>query len=101
MSTIINKKEARKSQIIGLKDLRVNMDKYIKAVDKGQSFTVVRRSKPIFAVTPLDEWGDPVGEWSEGLDFRDMPGGGMLAEDFLKLLKKHGPKPEVHKKTKR
>lgn len=101
MSTTTNKKRGGARKIIGLKDLRLNMEKYIKAVDKGESFTVVRRSKPIFAVTPLDEWGDPVGEWNDGLDFRDLPGGGMPAEDFLKLLKKYGPKRKVHTKTKR
>lgn len=77
------------------------MDKYTKAVDNGQSFTVVRRPKPIFAVTPLDQWGDPVGEWTDGLDFRDIPGGGMPVRDFMKLLQKYGPKREVHKKAKR
>ena len=34
--------------IIGFKDLRLNADKYIKAIARGKSFTVVRRSKPIF-----------------------------------------------------
>ena len=36
--------------IIGLKELRQNTEKYIGAVKRGRSFTVVRRSKPIFKV---------------------------------------------------
>lgn len=88
MSTTTNKKQGRKAQIIGLKDLRVNMEKYIKAVDKGQSFTVVRRSKPIFAVTPLDEWGDPVGEWEPLLDFRKLDPKGVPVEKIIAALKK-------------
>ncbi len=88
MSTTTNKKEGRKSQIIGLKDLRINMDKYIKAVDKGQSFTVVRRSKPIFAVTPLDEWGDPVGVWKPLLDFRELDPKGVEVEKIIAAIKK-------------
>lgn len=89
MSTTANKKQKVKTQIIGLKDLRVNMDKYIKAVDEGQSFTVVRRSKPIFAVTPLDEWGDELNGW-ETFDFKDSKGNGIPAKKFLKLLREYG-----------
>jgi prevent-host-death family protein len=77
-----------KTKIIGLKDLRENMDSYISEVKKGKSFTVVRRSKPIFKVSPVDEWGDD-GTWETVLDFSNMKGGGMKAEDFLKRLK-HG-----------
>lgn len=88
MSTSTKKKQIKKTQIIGLKDLRVNMDKYIKAVDAGQSFTVVRRSKPIFAVTPLDEWGDPVGEWKPLLDFRELDSKGVQVEKIIAALKK-------------
>ena len=48
---------ATKTNIIGFKDLRLNADKYISAIARGKSFTVVRRSKPIFNITPVDEWG--------------------------------------------
>jgi len=41
-----------KEKIIGFKDLRENADKYIDAVARGRSFTVVRRSRPIFKMTP-------------------------------------------------
>ena len=46
------------TKIIGLKDLRENTEQYISSVKKGKSFLVVRRSKPIFRVSPVDEWGD-------------------------------------------
>lgn len=77
-----------KTKIVGLKDLRENMETYIDQVGKGKSFTIVRRSKPIFKLTPVDEWGDD-GVWETVLDFSDMKGGGMKAEDFLKRIK-HG-----------
>ena len=32
-------------------------------------FTVVRRSKPIFNITPVDEWGDE-GKWETLVDFK-------------------------------
>lgn len=50
--------------IIGLKDLREHTENYISRVRRGKSFIVVRRSKPIFKITPVDEWGD--GGLSEG-----------------------------------
>ncbi len=39
------------SNIIGLKELRENMDTYISKVSKGESFIVVRRSKPVFKIS--------------------------------------------------
>ena len=73
--------------IIGFKELRENAGKYISAVEKGRSFTVVRRSKPIFNITPVDEWGDE-GIWEKVVDFRDKKGNGIQAEDLLKILNK-------------
>ena len=73
-------------KIIGLKELRDNTAKYISQVEKGRSFVVVRRSKPIFKLTPVDEFGDE-GSWENLVSFRGMPGGGMPIADFLKLLK--------------
>ncbi|HUY05327.1 MAG TPA: type II toxin-antitoxin system prevent-host-death family antitoxin [Candidatus Paceibacterota bacterium] len=75
-----------KTNIIGLKELRENMETYISQVEKGKSFTVVRRSRPVFRVTPVDEWGDD-GVWETVVDFSTLKGGGMPAERFLKLLK--------------
>lgn len=47
------RKTTTKSNIVGLKELREDMDKYIALVDKGESFTVVRRSRPVFKIAPL------------------------------------------------
>lgn len=44
-----------KKDIVGLKDLRDNMETYIKQVEKGKSFTVVRRSKPVFRISPANK----------------------------------------------
>jgi len=75
-----------KTNIIGLKELRENMETYISQVKKGKSFTVVRRSSPVFRVTPVDELGDE-GVWETVVDFSSLKGGGMPAKQFLKLLK--------------
>lgn len=76
-----------KTNIIGFKELRENAGKYISAVEKGKTFTVVRRSKPIFKMMPVDEWGDE-GVWKTLIDFRDKRGNGIRAEDLLKMLNK-------------
>ncbi|MCX6785557.1 MAG: hypothetical protein NTZ18_01740 [Candidatus Komeilibacteria bacterium] len=40
-------------KIIGLKELRQNMPSFAQKVQKGQSFIVVKQSKPLFKITPL------------------------------------------------
>ena len=44
-----------KANLVGLKELRENMDLYIAQIRKGKSFTVMRRSEPIFRVSPVNE----------------------------------------------
>lgn len=75
------------SKIIGLKELRENTENYISQVEKGKSFVVVRKSKPVFKLSPVDEWGDD-GTWETVLDFSKMKNGGMPAKNFLKIIKK-------------
>ena len=76
-----------RTKIIGLKDLRQNADKYINAVSRGKSFTVVRRSKPIFNITPPDEWSDE-GVWKDLIDFTKIKKGGVHADEVLASLKR-------------
>jgi len=73
--------------IIGFKELRENADKYINAIAGGKSFTVVRRSKPIFNIIPVDEWGDE-GKWETVVDFTKFKKGGVKAEEVLASLKR-------------
>lgn len=92
MNTAIkNRKKGTKShRLVGLKELRTNMEKYIEAVDQGVSFTVLRRSKPVFRIYPaVDEFGEPQSGW-ENFDFRDEKGKGVPAAKFLKMMRKHG-----------
>jgi len=92
-------KTANRINIIGFKDLRLNADKYINAIARGKSFTVVRRSKPIFNIIPVDEWGDE-GKWETVVDFRRQDGkGGIHMEDFAKMLRKsiNGQKRKISK----
>lgn len=38
--------------IIGLKELRQNATQIVERVQKGEHFTVVKRSKPVFTIIP-------------------------------------------------
>jgi len=73
-------------KIIGLKDLRLNIEKYIKLIRKGHSFIVVRKSDPIFKLEPTDKWGDE-GTWETIADFTNMKDGGAPMAELLEGLK--------------
>lgn len=66
--------------IIGLKELREHMDRYVRAVEEGKDFIVVRRSKPLFRITPLED------EWEEVIDFTKMRKGGVDIQEVLLRL---------------
>ncbi len=70
-------------KIIGLKELRENMQTYIAQVEKGNSFTVVRRSRPIFTISPLDQ---KTGPWEPVVDFTKIKKGGVKIEELLSRL---------------
>jgi prevent-host-death family protein len=91
----------KQSKIIGVKELREHLETYIEAVGKGHSFTVVRRSKPVFQIAPVvtDEWGDE-GTWETVADFSKVKGGGIPMIEFADLLKKslkHGSEGKAHR----
>jgi prevent-host-death family protein len=75
-----------KSTIIGLKELRENTEHYIRAVGRGKSFSVVRRSKPVFKLVPLDE--DDESLWTDVIDFEKIRPGGVPAGEIVKILEK-------------
>ena len=67
---------------VSLKQLREQFPKYIDQVAEGHSFTVLKRSKPIFKLTPIQE----TGEWETIADFTAIDPAGVSAEDVLKHL---------------
>lgn len=77
----------QKRGIVGLKEFRENTEKYVRAVRAGHSFTVVRRSKPVFQLTAADPWGDE-GEWETIIDFRDIDARGVPLARVVRALKK-------------
>ncbi|HEY4488910.1 MAG TPA: type II toxin-antitoxin system prevent-host-death family antitoxin [Candidatus Paceibacterota bacterium] len=74
-----------KPMIIGLKELRENTETYIKRVGKGESITVVRRSTPLFRLTPIDD--DEMG-WETVIDFTTINPRGVSGKEILAALRK-------------
>ncbi len=69
-------------KIIGLKELGANTEKYINATKRGDSFVVVRRSRPIFKISPVEDGG----EWETVVDFTKFRKGGVSIGELLARL---------------
>ena len=68
--------------LITLKELRLNMEKYAEGTRRGESFLVIKRSKPLFKITPI---GDEEG-WEEVVDFTKIKKGGINIKEILRRL---------------
>ena len=68
---------------MGLKELRENMGKYASLIKKGRSFIVVKRSRPLFKISSIDE---DDGLWETVVDFTKLRKGGIPAEELLSRL---------------
>ena len=69
-------------EIIGVKELRQNLEEYIAQIAKGKSFMVIRRSKPVFNITPVNLQDN----WEEAVDFTKIKKGGVKIEEVLSRL---------------
>ena len=69
-------------EIVGVKELRKNLELYIAEVTKGRSFMVLRRSKPVFSIGPVDTEEN----WVEAVDFTKIKTGGVKIEAVLSRL---------------
>ena len=68
--------------IIGLKDLRQNMESYIKRIKKGDSFIVMKKSQPVFKITPFEQDEN----WESVVDFTKIKKGGVNIQEILSRL---------------
>lgn len=68
--------------MIALKDLRLNMEKYTKKIQDGHSFIVLKRNKPIFKISPVDS----DSRWEELIDFTKMKKGGVDIDSLISAL---------------
>ncbi|OHA01143.1 MAG: hypothetical protein A3C12_01945 [Candidatus Sungbacteria bacterium RIFCSPHIGHO2_02_FULL_49_20] len=70
--------------IIGLKQLRENVEKYVSEVNEGKSFTVMKKSRPVFRIVPPD---DDDSMWETVVDFTEFYKEGTPARELLKRLR--------------
>lgn len=70
--------------IVGLKELRGNIDTYASKVKRGDSFIIVRKSKPLFKIVPIDL----ENQWETIADFTKINKNGISAKEILKELRK-------------
>ncbi|HRZ30129.1 MAG TPA: type II toxin-antitoxin system Phd/YefM family antitoxin [Candidatus Paceibacterota bacterium] len=71
------------TKIIGLKELRENTDTYLAQIKRGHSFLVLRRSEPVFKISPIDEAEEL---WEEVIDFTKIKKGGVALDQILARL---------------
>lgn len=67
--------------LIGLKEFRENVESYAKKISEGQAFIVLRKSKPLFKIAPVNEDG-----WEEVIDFTKIKKGGVKIDELLARL---------------
>lgn len=70
--------------IVGLKELRENIENYIAKVKTGKSFTIVRRAKPIFKIVPPET----TEQWETVVDFTTLHKDGISGRRILNELRK-------------
>ena len=70
-------------RIIGLKELREHMETYVDKVKSGSTFIVVRRSSPIFKISPAIDESEL---WERVVDFTKIQKGGVQLEKILARL---------------
>ncbi len=73
----------KNNTIVGLKELRENIETYISKVKEGDSFIVVKKSKPVFRISPLE---DDDSLWEPVIDFTKIKKGGIPLTDLLSRL---------------
>ncbi len=76
------------ASVLGLRELRENTEKYIRRIQKGDSFIVFRRSRPVFKLSPA---GEDDALWETVVDFTQINKEGVSARDVLNTLTRmHG-----------
>jgi len=81
-------KKTAKNNIINVKELRQNMPELIDRVNRGESFTVFKRSKPAFKLSPVGRDDvDNESNW-ETIDFTEIDENGVSGREILEIIKK-------------
>jgi len=70
-------------KFVGLKELRQNMEKHVRRIKKGESLIVMRRSTPLFKISPIENDSE---DWEEVVDFTKIKKGGVDIKDILSRI---------------
>jgi antitoxin (DNA-binding transcriptional repressor) of toxin-antitoxin stability system len=70
-------------KIVGLRELRENIAVYASRVKCGQSFVVMKKSSPLFRISPIEDGNDA---WEEVADFTKIRKGGIEIEELIGRL---------------
>ncbi|MCK5015795.1 MAG: type II toxin-antitoxin system Phd/YefM family antitoxin [Candidatus Peribacteraceae bacterium] len=76
---------------ISIKDLRTHLAEFANRVESGESFRVIRRSKPSFYIMKIDDSVDipTMDQWETVIDFTDNGNSeGVELGDVLTTLRK-------------
>lgn len=71
------------TNIIGLKELRNSFPKYIRGIENGESFIVVKHSRPVFKISPVEN-----EIWEPVADLTQVKPNGVPASQLLKAIDK-------------
>jgi prevent-host-death family protein len=77
---------ANAQKIIGVKELRNNLEEYINQINRGMSFIVVKRSKPVFQIKPVIDEYEEDGKWEKVVDFTEFNKDGIEISDLISRL---------------
>ena len=69
--------------VVALKEFRENLGHYEKLIQAGRSFLVMKRSRLIFMVGPVEN-----NDWEMVIDFTKLRKQGVEIQDLLSRLKK-------------
>ena len=64
--------------------MRLNIQKYASLIEEGESFVVVRKSRPIFKIVPPES----EDQWEAVVDFTKINKNGVAVKEILKELHK-------------
>ncbi len=70
-------------KIIGLKNFRENVSTYAEIVEQGISFVVVKRSHPIFKISPVEKNEE---QWETVIDFTKIKKRGVPIQEVLQRM---------------
>ncbi|MCC7356743.1 MAG: hypothetical protein IT410_04010 [Candidatus Doudnabacteria bacterium] len=84
-------------KLIGLKEFRENVEAVTKKVNSGQSFIVLKKSKPLFRISPISDELN----WKTIIDFTEIKKDGIPVEDIANALRNGQDKKSSRKTTKR